>query len=72
MKDLIRQILREEVSRKFTKGSSNSQSLIIKHMEKAKKDLLFGLVMKTIILKMKLNMCLIKNQITMDPKLKLC
>ena len=34
MKDLIKRILREEVSRKFTKGSSNSQSLIIKHMEK--------------------------------------
>lgn len=34
MKDLIRRILREEVSRKFTKGSSNAQSLIIKHMEK--------------------------------------
>ena len=34
MKDLIKKILREEVSRKFTKGSFNSQSLIIKHMEK--------------------------------------
>ena len=34
MKDLIKRILREEVSRKFTKGSSNAQSLIIKHMEK--------------------------------------
>ena len=34
MKDLIKRILREEVSKKFTKGSSNAQSLIIKHMEK--------------------------------------
>jgi hypothetical protein len=34
MKDLIKRILREEVSRKFIKGSSNAQSLIIKHMEK--------------------------------------
>ncbi len=34
MKDLIKRILREEVSRKFTKGSSNAESLIIKHMEK--------------------------------------
>lgn len=34
MKDLIKKILREEVSRRFTKGSSNAQSLIIKHMEK--------------------------------------
>ena len=34
MKDLIKKILREEVSRKFTKGSSNAQSVIIKHMEK--------------------------------------
>lgn len=34
MKDLIKRILREEVSKRFTKGSSNAQSLIIKHMEK--------------------------------------
>lgn len=34
MKDLIKKILREEVSKRFTKGSSNAQSLIIKHMEK--------------------------------------
>jgi len=34
MKDLIKKILREEVSRKFIKGSSNAQSVIIKHMEK--------------------------------------
>ena len=33
MKDLIKRILREEVSKRFTKGSSNAQSLIIKHME---------------------------------------
>lgn len=34
MKDLIKRILREEVSKRFTKGSSNAQSLIIKHMDK--------------------------------------
>ena len=34
MKDLIKRILREEVSKRFTKGTSNAQSLIIKHMEK--------------------------------------
>ena len=34
MKDLIKRILREEVSKRFTKGSPNIQSLIIKHMEK--------------------------------------
>ena len=34
MKDLIKRILREEVSKRFTKGSPNAQSLIIKHMEK--------------------------------------
>ena len=34
MKDLIKKILREEVSRKFIKGGVNAQSLIIKHMEK--------------------------------------
>lgn len=34
MKDLIKKILREEVSKRFTKGSSNAQSLIIKHMDK--------------------------------------
>lgn len=34
MKDLIKRILREEVSKRFTKGCSNAQSLIIKHMEK--------------------------------------
>ena len=33
MKDLIKRILREEVSKRFTKGTSNAQSLIIKHME---------------------------------------
>jgi len=34
MKDLIKRILREEVGKRFTKGSPNAQSLIIKHMEK--------------------------------------
>jgi hypothetical protein len=34
MKDLIKRILKEEVSKRFTKGSPNAQSLIIKHMEK--------------------------------------
>ena len=34
MKDLIKRILREEVSKRFTKGTSNAESLIIKHMEK--------------------------------------
>jgi len=34
MKDLIKRILREEVSKRFIKGGSNAQSLIIKHMEK--------------------------------------
>mgnify|MGYP007032616537 CR=1 FL=1 len=29
MKDLIKKILREEVSKRFTKGTSNAQSLII-------------------------------------------
>ena len=33
MKDLIKRILREEVSKRFTKGTSNIQSVIIKHME---------------------------------------
>jgi len=34
MKDLIRKILREEVSKKFTKGGVNAEAVIIKHMEK--------------------------------------
>lgn len=34
MKDLIKRILREEVGKRFIKGSPNAQSLIIKHMEK--------------------------------------
>ena len=33
MKDLIKRILREEISKRFTKGTSNIQSVIIKHME---------------------------------------
>ena len=33
MKDLIKKILREEVSKRYAKGSSNAQSVIIKHME---------------------------------------
>ena len=34
MKDLIRQILREEVQRKFTKSNPNIERVIIKHMER--------------------------------------
>jgi len=34
MKDLIRQILREEVKKRFTKSNQNIQKTIIRHMEK--------------------------------------
>ena len=34
MKDLIKRILREEVSRRFIKGGANAEAVIIKHMEK--------------------------------------
>jgi hypothetical protein len=34
MKDLIRKVLREEVSRKFTKGNVEKENFIKKHMEK--------------------------------------
>ena len=34
MKDLIKQILREEVSKKFTKGNVEKENFIKKHMEK--------------------------------------
>jgi len=34
MKDLIRQILREEVSRRYTKSNPNIEKTIIRHMEK--------------------------------------
>jgi hypothetical protein len=32
MKDLIKKILREEVSKRYIKSSSNAESVIIKHM----------------------------------------
>jgi hypothetical protein len=34
MKDLIKKILREEISKKYTKSSSNAESVIVRHMEK--------------------------------------
>jgi hypothetical protein len=34
MKELIKKVLREEVQKRFSKGTSNAESIIIKHMEK--------------------------------------